>query len=43
VNAWLKKIEADGTWAKLWKLTIGDRTGVTTVPKVPTIGSLNIK
>jgi glutamate transport system substrate-binding protein len=43
VNAWLKKIVADGTWAKLWKATIGDRTGVTTVPKVPTIGSLNIK
>ncbi|MCI1219658.1 MAG: glutamate ABC transporter substrate-binding protein [Bifidobacterium sp.] len=35
VNAWLKKIEADGTWAKLWKLTIGDRTGVTEVPNPP--------
>jgi glutamate transport system substrate-binding protein len=23
VNAWLRKIEADGTWAKLWKATIG--------------------
>ncbi|MFT9009740.1 MAG: glutamate ABC transporter substrate-binding protein [Bifidobacterium sp.] len=37
VNAWLKKIEADGTWAKLWKVTIGDRTGVTDVPTAPTI------
>lgn len=37
VNAWLKKIEADGTWAKLWKVTIGDRTGVTEVPTPPTI------
>ncbi|MCI1223699.1 MAG: glutamate ABC transporter substrate-binding protein [Bifidobacterium subtile] len=37
VNDWLKKIEADGTWAKLWKLTIGDRTGVTEVPTPPTI------
>lgn len=37
VNAWLKKIEADGTWAKLWKLTIGDRTGVTTVPTPPSL------
>jgi glutamate transport system substrate-binding protein len=23
VNAWLEKIEADGTWAKVWKATIG--------------------
>lgn len=23
INTWLKKIEADGTWAKLWKATIG--------------------
>jgi glutamate transport system substrate-binding protein len=23
VNAWLQKIEADGSWAKLWKATIG--------------------
>ncbi|MCH4209911.1 glutamate ABC transporter substrate-binding protein [Bifidobacterium sp.] len=38
VNAWLKKIEDDGTWAKLWKLTIGDRTGVTEVPTPPAVG-----
>ncbi|MGO3358076.1 MAG: glutamate ABC transporter substrate-binding protein [Bifidobacterium crudilactis] len=37
VNAWLKKIEADGTWAKLWKVAIGDRTGVTEVPTPPSI------
>lgn len=37
VNAWLKKIEEDGTWAKLWTLTVGDRTGVTTVPTPPAI------
>ena len=37
INAWLKKIEDDGTWAKLWTLTIGDRTGVTDVPTPPTI------
>ncbi|WP_300768119.1 glutamate ABC transporter substrate-binding protein [uncultured Bifidobacterium sp.] len=37
VNAWLKKIEEDGTWAKLWTITIGDRTGVTDVPTPPTI------
>ena len=23
VNAWLQKIYADGSWAKLWKATIG--------------------
>lgn len=37
VNAWLKKIEADGTWAKLWKVTIGDRTGVTKTPTPPSL------
>lgn len=35
VNAWLKKVKEDGTWAKLWKLTIGERTGVTEVPTPP--------
>lgn len=37
VDAWLKKIESDGTWAKLWQLTIGDRTGITEAPTPPTI------
>ena len=35
INAFLKKIEDDGTWAKLWKVSLGDRTGVKTVPKAP--------
>ena len=35
VNAFLKKIEADGTWAKLWTVAIGQRTGSTNVPKPP--------
>lgn len=39
VNAFLKEIEDNGTWAKLWKLTIGDRTGVTTVPEPPALGA----
>ena len=39
VNDWLKKIEDDGTWAKLWKIAIGDRTGVETVPEPPAIGA----
>lgn len=37
VNAFLKKIEADGTWAKLWTTAIGQRTGSTSVPKPPLI------
>lgn len=39
VNAFLKEIEDNGTWSKLWKLTIGDRTGVTTVPEPPALGA----
>ena len=35
VNAFLKKIEADGTWAKLWTVAIGQRTGNTNVPTPP--------
>lgn len=35
VNAFLKKIEADGTWARLWTVTIGQRTGSTNVPAPP--------
>ena len=37
VNAFLKKIEADGTWAKLWTVSIGQRTGSTHVPTPPAI------
>ena len=35
VDAFLKKIEADGTWAKLWTVAIGQRTGSTNVPTPP--------
>lgn len=38
VNEFIKKIEEDGTWEKLWKITLGDRTGVTTVPAAPAVG-----
>ena len=41
VNAWLKKIEEDGTWAKLWKIAIGDRTGVDEDPEPPMVGLLS--
>ena len=37
INAFLKKIEADGTWAKLWTVSIGQRTGSTAVPKAPAL------
>ncbi len=38
VNAWLKEIFADGSWAKMWKATVG--TVVTgDAPKPPEIGS----
>ena len=37
VNAFLKKIQADGTWARLWTVTIGQRTGSTSVPTPPPI------
>ena len=37
VNAFLKKIEADGTWAKLWTVAIGQRTGNTDVPTPPAL------
>lgn len=37
INAFLKKLEADGTWAKLWSISIGQRTGSTAVPTPPAI------
>jgi len=37
VNAFLKKIEADGTWTKLWLVAIGDRTGNSRAPNPPAI------
>lgn len=39
VNDWLKKIQADGTWAKLWKATIGTVVPGK-APKPPEIGSV---
>ncbi len=37
VNSFLKKVEADGTWAKLWTISIGERTGSTAVPTPPAL------
>ncbi len=38
VNAFLRKIEEDGTWEKLWKVTLGDRTGIDNAPAAPAVG-----
>lgn len=37
VNDFLTKIEQDGTWAELWKISIGDRTNVDTAPEPPAL------
>lgn len=37
INDFLKKLQADGTWAKLWTIAIGQRTGSTAVPQAPAI------
>ena len=39
VNAWLQRIEDEGMWADLWKVCIGDRAGIDTVPEPPAIGA----
>lgn len=39
VNDWLKQIEANGQWAKLWKATVGTVVQGA-VPKPPAIGSV---
>jgi glutamate transport system substrate-binding protein len=38
VNEFLQKIEEDGTWEKLWQISLGDRTGIDTAPEAPAIG-----
>lgn len=38
VDEFLKKIEENGTWEKLWKISLGDRTGIDTAPEAPAIG-----
>lgn len=38
INGFLAEIEGDGTWADLWKVTIGDRTGQDTAPEPPALG-----
>ena len=38
VNAFLQTIIDDGTWAKLWQISLGDRTGINTAPEAPAVG-----
>ena len=38
VNQFLQEIEANGTWEQLWKISLGDRTGIDTAPAAPAIG-----
>lgn len=39
INDWLEQIYDDGTWAELWEVAIGDRTGLDETPEPPAIGS----
>jgi len=39
IDAWLQKIEDDGTWLKLWQATIQAKTGTDQVPTPPAINS----
>ena len=38
VNEFLKTVEENGTWAELWQISLGDRTGIDTAPEAPAIG-----
>jgi glutamate transport system substrate-binding protein len=37
VNEFLKTIEDSGLWAQLWKISLGDRTGIESVPAAPAL------
>ncbi len=37
VNNFLDEIIEDGTWAKLWQISLGDRTGIDSAPKSPVV------
>ncbi len=37
VNAFLKEIVKNGTWEKLWKVSLGDRTGIDKAPAAPKV------
>ncbi len=37
VNGFLKAIEDSGLWARLWQISLGDRTGIETAPAAPAL------
>ena len=37
VNGFVKQLVEDGTWEKLWKISLGDRTGIATAPAAPEV------
>ncbi len=37
VNTFFQKLIDNGTWTSLWKITLGDRTGIEEVPNLPVI------
>lgn len=37
VNNFLKEIVKNGTWEKLWKVSLGDRTGIDKAPAAPAV------
>ena len=37
VNEFLSLIISDGTWANLWQVSLGDRTGIESAPEAPVI------
>ena len=41
VNDFLNKLIEDGTWAELWQISLGDRTGVESAPEAPAVGDLS--
>jgi len=41
IDAWLQKIDDDGTWLKLWQATIQKKTNATQTPTPPAINSAN--
>lgn len=42
INGFLDAIIEDGSWAQLWQLTIGDRTGLDTAPTPPVPGETGL-
>ena len=37
VNDFLEKVIENGTWEKLWQISLGDRTGIESAPEAPVV------